>query len=98
MGVAVADYDGNGYVDIAKTNFSGDLPSLYNNEDGVFFEDVAFDSGLGVHQLLGWGALFVDADEDGLLDLMLANGHVYPEVDSAPGGETYAQLTVLYRN
>ena len=98
MGVAVADYDGNGYLDIAKTNFSGDLPSLYNNEDGVFFEDVAFDSGLGIHQLLGWGALFLDADEDGLLDLMLANGHVYPEVDSASVGETYAQLTVLYRN
>ncbi len=98
MGVAVADYDGNGFLDIAKTNFSGDLPSLYRNEDGVFFEDVAFDAGLGAHQLLGWGALFVDADEDGLADLMLANGHVYPEVDSAPVGETYAQRTVLYRN
>ena len=98
MGVAVADYDGNGFLDIAKTNFSGDLPSLYNNEDGVFFEDLAFEAGLGAHQLLGWGALFVDADEDGLPDLMLANGHVYPEVDAAAIGETYNQLTVLYRN
>ena len=96
--VAVADYDGNGFLDIAKTNFSGDLPSLYNNEDGVFFEDLAFEAGLGAHQLLGWGALFVDADEDGLPDLMLANGHVYPEVDAAAIGETYNQLTVLYRN
>ena len=98
MGVAVADYDGNGFLDIAKTNFSGDLPSLYNNEDGFFFEDVAFDAGLSAHQLLGWGALFLDADEDGLPDLMLANGHVYPEVDSAPVGESYLQQTVLYRN
>lgn len=98
MGVAVADYDGNGFLDIAKTNFSGDLPSLYRNEDGVFFDDVAFDAGLGAHQLLGWGTLFLDADEDGLPDLFLANGHVYPEVDEAPVGETYSQLTVLYRN
>ncbi len=98
MGVAVADYDGNGYLDIAKTNFSGDLPSLYNNEDGQFYEDVAFDAGLGTRQLLGWGALFLDADEDGLPDLLLANGHVYPEVDGAPVGETYHQPTVLYRN
>ena len=98
MGIAVADYDGNGFLDIAKTNFSGDLPSLYNNEDGAFYEDVAFDAGLGVHQLLGWGVLFFDADEDGAPDLMLANGHVYPEVDSAPIGETYSQQTVLYRN
>ncbi len=98
MGVAVADYDGNGFLDIAKTNFSGDLPSLYNNEDGIFYEDVAFEAGLGAHQLLGWGALFVDADEDGAPDLMLANGHVYPEVDSASIGETYSQQTVLFRN
>ena len=98
MGVAVADYDGNGLLDIAKTNFSGDLPSLYNNEDGQFYEDVAFDAGLGTRQLLGWGALFLDADEDGWPDLLLANGHVYPEVDAAPIGETYEQPTILYRN
>lgn len=98
MGIAVADYDGNGFLDIAKTNFSGDLPSLYNNEDGQFYEDVAFDAGLGTRQLLGWGALFLDADEDGWPDLLLANGHVYPEVDAAPIGETYHQPTILYRN
>ncbi len=98
MGVAVADYNASGFLDIAKTNFSGDLPSLYYNEDGVFFEDVSFEAGLGTRQLLGWGALFVDADEDGLVDLLLANGHVYPEVDAAPIGETYRQVTLYYRN
>ncbi len=98
MGVAVADYDGNGFLDIAKTNFSGDLPSLYFNEDGEFFEDVSFEAGLSVHQLLGWGVLFLDADEDGWPDLLLANGHVYPEVDRAPIGESYRQPTVYYRN
>ena len=97
-GMGVADYDGNGFLDIAKTNLSGDPPSLYKNEDGVFFDDVVFESGLAAHQLLGWGVVFVDADEDGWPDLLLANGHVYPEVDSASIGETYRQRTVLYRN
>ncbi len=98
MGVAVADYDGNGYFDIAKTNFSGDLPSLFTNEDGKFFTDVSLAAGVGVQKLLGWGALFVDVDEDGWPDLMLANGHVYPEVDRAAVGDKYRQLTLLYRN
>ncbi|SPE37302.1 hypothetical protein SBA6_690003 [Candidatus Sulfopaludibacter sp. SbA6] len=53
MGIAVADYDGNGFLDIAKTNFSGDRPSLYKNEDGRFFEDVSEMAGLGRHLLLG---------------------------------------------
>jgi enediyne biosynthesis protein E4 len=98
MGVAVADLDGNGFLDIVKTNFSGDLPSLYLNEDGRFFRDAAREAGLGVHQLLGWGVAAVDADEDGLPDLVLANGHVYPEVDRSKLGERYRQLTLMYRN
>lgn len=98
MGVAVADYDRNGFLDIAKTNFSGDLPSLYNNEDGGFFTDVALFAGLVKHQYVGWGAAWVDADEDGWPDLMLANGHVYPEVEGSPTGERYRYPTLLYRN
>lgn len=98
MGVAVADYDGNGYLDIIKTNFSGDLPSLYNNEDGVFFEDRSASAGLGQNQLLGWGVLFEDFDADSWPDILIANGHVYPEVDQMPIGETYSQPTILYRN
>ena len=98
MGVAVADYDGNGFLDIAKTNFSGDRPSLYRNEDGKFFEDVSERAGLGRNQLLGWGIAFLDIDEDGWPDLVIANGHVYPEIDRSPIGETYRQKTLLYRN
>ncbi len=98
MGVAVADYDGNGFLDIVKTNFSGDLPSLYNNEDGQFFTDVSQRAGLGVHQLLGWGVVFLDADEDGWPDILMANGHVYPEVDRTSLGDRYYQKTLLYRN
>ena len=98
MGIAAADFDGNGFLDIAKTNFSGDLPSLYRNEDGKFFEDVSEHSGLGRNQLLGWGIAFLDIDEDGWPDLVMANGHVYPEIDRSPVGETYRQKTLLYRN
>jgi hypothetical protein len=98
MGVAVADVDGNGFLDIAKTNFSGDLPSLYLNDDGRFFNEVARSSGLGAHQLLGWGVAFTDLDADGLPDLVMANGHVYPEIDRSKLGEQYRQLTLLYRN
>ena len=98
MGIAVADYDGNGFLDIAKTNFSGDRPSLYKNEDGSFFEDVSEMAGLGRNQLLGWGIAFLDVDEDGWPDLVMANGHVYPEIDRSPIGETYRQKTLLYRN
>ena len=98
MGVAVADFTGSGFLGIAKTNFSGDRPSLFKNEDGNFFEDVSERAGLGIHQLLGWGVAFVDADEDGWPDLVMANGHVYPEVDNSAVGERYRQKTLLYRN
>jgi hypothetical protein len=98
MGIAVADYDGNGFLDIAKTNFSGDRPSLYKSEDGRFFEDVSEMAGLGRNLLLGWGIAFLDVDEDGWPDLIMANGHVYPEIDRSALGETYRQKTLLYRN
>jgi hypothetical protein len=98
MGVAVADYEGTGFLAIAKTNFSGDRPSLFRNENGSFFEDVSEQAGLGRNQLLGWGIAFLDIDEDGWPDLVMANGHVYPEVDGSPVGESYRQKTLLYRN
>jgi hypothetical protein len=98
MGVAVADFDGNGFLDIAKTNFSGDRPSLFRNSDGSFFEDISEPAGLGRNQLLGWGVAFLDVDEDGWPDLVMANGHVYPEIDRSKIGETYRQKTLLYRN
>jgi len=98
MGVAVADYDGDGFLDIAKTNFSGDLTSLYHNDDGKFFTDASREAGLRSRQLLGWGIAFTDVDDDGWRDLVIANGHVYPEVEGKQLGDTYLQPTVLFRN
>lgn len=98
MGVAVADYDGDGKLDIAKTNFSGDLTSLFHNDDGKFFTDLSREAGLKPRQYLGWGVAFVDVDDDGWRDLIVANGHVYPEVEGKQLGDTYLQPTVLYRN
>jgi enediyne biosynthesis protein E4 len=98
MGIAIGDYDGDGLLDIAKTNFSGDIPSLFKNQGGGFFEDMAQRAGLGAHHLLGWGIAFVDLDDDGWKDLILANGHVYPEVEHAPVGDRYLQKTLLYKN
>ena len=77
MGVAVADYDGDGRMDIGKTNFSDDVPNLYRNNGDGSFDDRVFQSGLGANmQHVGWGIHFLDVDHDGLRDLLMVNGHV----------------------
>ncbi len=99
MGVAIADYDEDGYVDILKTNFSEDTPNLYHNsKDGSFLDEV-YSAGLGVrNQVLGWGALFLDVDHDGRKDILLVNGHVFPEADRLPGLAKYRQPRLLFWN
>lgn len=99
MGVAAADYDGDGLLDIVKTNFAGDTSSLYHNQGNLFFEDTTFAAGLGRNtRFLGWGALFLDYDNDSWPDILLTNGHVYPEVAETAIEYGYSQRKVLYRN
>jgi hypothetical protein len=99
MGVAVADYDEDGYVDIAKTNFSDDVPNLYHNNGDGTFTDRVYESGLGARtQFLGWGIHFIDVDNDGLKDLLMVNGHVYPEVEHGSANYKYRQPRLLYWN
>jgi enediyne biosynthesis protein E4 len=99
MGVAVADYDEDGFFDIAKTNFSDDVPNLYHNEGDGSFSDRVYESGLATRtQYLGWGIHFVDVDHDGRRDILLINGHVYPEVDQKALNVTYKQPRLLYWN
>jgi hypothetical protein len=99
MGIAIGDYDRNGTMDIFKTNFAGDTSTLYSNTGRGWCEDRTFASGIGVNtRWLGWGAGFLDLDNDGWLDLFLVNGHVYPEVDSLKSEAAYKQPKVVYRN
>jgi hypothetical protein len=98
MGIAVADYDGDGRLDIAKTNFSGDLTSLYHNDDGKYFTDLSREAGFQANLSVGWGTAFVDVDDDGWPDLIIADGHVYPELVGKPVSDKYLQPAILYRN
>jgi hypothetical protein len=99
MGVAVGDYDRNGTMDVFKTNFAGDTSTLYANDGKGLCDDRTFAAGLGVNtRWLGWGTAFADFDNDGWLDLLLMNGHVYPEVRQVKSEAGYEQPKVFYRN
>jgi hypothetical protein len=99
MGVSIGDYNRDGNLSIVKTNFAGDTDSLYTNLGEGVFEDRTYPSGLGVNtRLLGWGVGFFDMDNDGWLDILMSNGHVYPEVDKSKADLKYAEHKYLYRN
>ncbi len=100
MGVDVGDYNNSGYFSILVTNFSHDYKTLYQNNGDETFTDVSYPAGLGESTLpyLGWGTGFVDLDNDGLLDIFIANGHVYPEVDRYNIGTKFLERKQLYQN
>ena len=100
MAIAVGDYNRDGKVDLFTTTFSDDYKTLYRNDGGGNFTDVTYQAGLGEPTVpfLSWGAGFLDFDNDGLSDLFIANGHVYPEVDKQDWGTTWAERPQLFRN
>jgi len=99
MGVAVADYDCNGWFDIFKTNFADDTVNLYKSNGDGSFTDVVFEAGLGANnQFVAWGCGFLDYDNDGWQDILQVNGHVYPEIDAHKFGQTFKEPRFLYRN
>ncbi len=100
MGVDFGDYDNDGWLDIVKGNFSDDTKNLYrNNQDGTFTDQTYF-AGIGDTAWLftTFGADFLDYDNDGWKDILLANGQTFPQMDYYPTGITYAERNLLFRN
>ena len=100
MGVHAGDYDNDGDLDLFTTNFSDEYNTLYRNDGRGGFTDATGEAGLGETALpfLGWGTGFVDFDNDGWLDLFVANGHLHPALDRSFLGLFYAQRNLLYHN
>src|SRR5690348_4658341 len=99
MGVAVGDYDGDGWLDIARTNFTDQITILYRNNGDGTFQDASLRAGLGINtKYLGFGVGFFDYDNDGWKDLFIANGHVYSQLAGRKLHLTYKQPSLLYRN
>jgi len=100
MGVAVGDYLNNGLLDFAITDFSDEAKLLFRNDGGGNFTHVGMSAGIGRKSIpfLGWGTGFLDFDNDGWLDLMMINGHIYPVADREDWGTSYKERPLLFRN
>jgi hypothetical protein len=93
MGSIASDYDADGDEDLYVTNFQRDYNTLFRNDGGLSFEDVTAAAGLALPTLsrLSWGASFLDVGNDGVLDLFVANGHIYPELEKHRKSESLPQ-------
>ena len=100
MGIAAGDFANNGMVDIFNTTFSDDYKPLYRNEGDANLTDISFQMGIAAVSVpfLGWGDAFFDYDNDGWKDLIMADGHVYPQADRNPWGTSWAQRPLLFHN
>jgi hypothetical protein len=101
MGVDAGDVDGDGWMDFVLTTFAHDTKTLYRNLGHGLFADATQQAGLAAptFEPMGWGTALFDADLDGKLDLFIANGHIYPQVDEFPGlKETYKQKSQYFLN
>ncbi|MDP9037806.1 MAG: CRTAC1 family protein [Acidobacteriota bacterium] len=100
MGIAAGDMQHNGRIDLFNTTFSDDYKPLYRNDGDANFTDVSYSMGIAEPTIpfLGWGTAFLDYDNDGWLDLVEANGHVYPQVDQMSWGTSWQQRPLLFHN
>ncbi|MGO4884091.1 MAG: CRTAC1 family protein [Bryobacteraceae bacterium] len=99
MGAAAADYDGDGWLDIFRSNFSDERETLYHNRGRGEFDDATLPAGMALNtRFVGWGCGFLDFDNDGWKGLLLVNGHAFPEVDRLGIDVHYRDRAILYRN
>jgi enediyne biosynthesis protein E4 len=100
MGIAVGDFQNNGMLDVFNTTFSDDYKPLYRNEGDANFTDISYHIGLGeiTVPFLSWGDAFFDYDNDGWKDLMMSDGHVYPQADKYNWGTSWKQRPMLFHN
>jgi hypothetical protein len=99
MGLGIGDFDLDGDLDIFKTHFADDTSILYRNDGKGYFEDFTVGSGLAVEtRFVGWGCGIVDLDNDGLPDLFVVTGNVYPELESRIPNYKYKTPRLIYRN
>ncbi len=100
MGIALGDYLNNGRMDVVVTHFSDEYATMYRNDGAMSFSDVSHSAGIALSTVpfVGWGDAFLDLDNSGWLDLILVNGHVYPQVDDAKLGTAYREPKLVFRN
>jgi hypothetical protein len=100
MGIAVGDYENNGQLDLFVNDFGDDYKVLYHNDGDAIFTDVSYQAGIAETAIpfVGWGDGFIDYDNDGWLDLLTVNGHVFPEADQYDWGTTWAERPLLFHN
>ncbi|HMD86024.1 MAG TPA: CRTAC1 family protein [Terriglobia bacterium] len=100
MGIAVGDYDNDGWTDLFISTFAHDNKTLFHNDGKGIFSDVSYPAGLGDPTInyLGMATFFIDYNNDGWKDIFIVNGHLYPEVDRFFGDEHYLQNPQLFAN
>ena len=100
MCISLGDYDNDGRLDLYISDFQSSSDHLWHNDGKGFFDEVSDQAGITrpTRDVLSFGGGFFDYDNDGLLDIFIANGHVYPEVEQASPGMHYRQLNSLFHN
>jgi hypothetical protein len=100
MGLAVGDYMHTGRMSVAVSHFSDEYMTLYRNDGNLNFSDVSHSAGIARSTVpfVGWGDAFVDLNNSGWLDLVVVNGHVYPQVDNAKLGTAYREPKIVFQN
>ena len=100
MCISLGDYDNDGQLDLYISDFQRSSDHLWHNDGKGFFDEVSDEAGItqSTRDVLSFGGGFIDYDNDGLLDIFIANGHVYPEVEQATPGTHYRQINSLLHN